>query len=341
MSLTLKQMRYALVLAETGHFGRAAERCRVTQPALSQQIQLIEEFCGAALFDRQGRTVRPTPLGAEFVERARNVLEASDDLVSFAQGHAGQPSGPIRFGLIPTVAPYLLPDIFPALQAQLPDLIFRASESRTETLLKALAEGQLDLALIASEPPPGGPRLTIAPLFPDPFVLASARNEAPEGPVPLASLPAERILLLDEGHCLRDQAIAACSLEADPSARTFAATSLSTIVEFVANGQGITLLPEIALRKEAIDPRIAIRPLASPGAGRLLSLVWREATPFAATFEKIAAIIRQAHKGLPSGGNRRPAAQPVDGEDHQRHPDQREAEQAHRAQVLAEGQDAQ
>lgn len=296
MTLTLKQMRYAVALAETGHFGRAAERCHVTQPALSQQVQLIEEFCGAPLFDRLGKAVRPTPLGAEFVERARKVLDGAEALVAFAQGHAGHPTAPVRFGLIPTVAPYLLPEIFPALQAQLPDIAFRASESRTEALLKGLAEGNLDLALIATDPPPGGPRLTVAPLFSDSFVLAAARNEAPEGPVALGSLAPERILLLDEGHCFRDQAIAACAIEADPSARTFAATSLSTIVEFVANGQGITLLPAIAVRKEATDPRIAIRELAAPGAGRMLSLVWREATPFAATFERIANIIRQAHE---------------------------------------------
>ena len=296
MTITLKQMRYAVALAETGHFGRAAERCRVTQPALSQQIQQVEDFCGATLFDRLGKSVRTTPLGSEFVERARKVLDGADDLVAFAQGHAGQPSGPIRFGLIPTVAPYLLPDIFPALQAQLPELVFRASESRTETLLRGLAEGELDLALIATDPPANGPRLTVAPLFPDQFVLAASQEEAPRGPVNLASLRPDRILLLDEGHCFRDQAIAACSLETDPSARTFAATSLSTIVEFVANGQGMTLLPEIAVRKEATDPRIAIRELAPPGAGRMLTLVWREATPFASMFERIAAIIRGVYK---------------------------------------------
>jgi len=296
MTVTLKQMRYAITLAETGHFGRAAERCRVTQPALSQQIQLIEDFCCAPLFDRLGKSVRPTPLGTEFVSRARKVLDAAEDLLAFAQGHAGAPSAPIRFGLIPTVAPYLLPDIFPALQAELPELAFRASESRTETLLKALAEGELDLALIATDPPPGGPRLTMARLFADPFVLAASQDEAPDGPVRLSTLAPERILLLDEGHCFRDQAIAACAIDADPSARTFAATSLSTIVEFVANGQGLTLLPEIAVRKEATDPRIVIRQLASPGAGRELSLVWREATPFAATYEKIAEIIRNAHR---------------------------------------------
>ena len=132
-------------------------------------------------------------------------------------------------------------------------------------------------------------------------MLATSRDEATAEPVSLASLAPERILLLDEGHCFRDQTIAACRLDSDPSSRTFAATSLSTIVEFVANGQGVTLLPQIALRKEATDPRIAIHQLTSPGAGRRLSLVWREATPFGATFERIAEVIRSAQP-FPSTG---------------------------------------
>src|SRR5690606_31731268 len=167
----------------------------------------------------------------------------------------------------------------------LPGLDFIISENRTEALIAGLVDGSLDVALIATDPPAHGPRLVQRPLFDDPFVLATSRNETAIAPVSLASLDPDRILLLDEGHCFRDQTIAACRLESDTSGRTFAATSLSTIVEFVANGQGVTLLPAIALRKEATDPRIAIHSLISPGAGRLLSLVWREATPFGTIFE--------------------------------------------------------
>lgn len=292
MSISLKQMRYAVAVAETGHFGRAAKACNISQPALSQQIQSLEDICGAALFDRLKAGVRPTPFGTEFVARAREVLESADALNAFTLGRAGQPDRPIRFGLIPTVAPYLLPEIFPALTKSLPGIDFTVSENRTEALIAGLVDGSLDIALIATETPEHGPRLVSEPLFDDPFVLATSRNELTAEPVSLATLAPERILLLDEGHCFRDQTIAACRLDSDPSARTFAATSLSTIVEFVANGQGVTLLPQIALRKEATDPRIAIHALVSPGAGRLLSLVWREATPFGATFERIAAVIR-------------------------------------------------
>ena len=292
MDVTLRQMRYAIALAETGHFGRAAERSFVSQPALSQQIRQLEASAGQALFERPAGTL--TPFGREFVERARRIVEDADALAAFAAGQAGRPSKPLRFGLIPTVAPYLLPEIFPALQAGLPLVEFAISENRTDALLKALADGALDLALIATEPKPGGPKLTVAPLFHDDFVLATGADDTTTQPVRLATMDTSRMLLLDEGHCFRDQALAACGLSAD-TAKTFAATSLSTIVEFVANGQGITLLPEIALRKETAGDRIHIHRLASPGAGRMLSLVWREATPFAELFGEIAAVIRGAH----------------------------------------------
>ena len=292
--ITLRQMQYAVALTETGHFGRAAERSHVTQPGLSQQIRQLEELCGGALFDRLGKSVRLTPLGREFVERVRPILEQTEALLSFVSGQRGTPARPLRLGVIPTVAPYLLPHVFPALQRELPELSFTVSESRTDALLDGLADGSLDLALIASEPRTGGPRLTAASLFADEFVLATGAGDQAEDPMPLAEIDSDRVLLLDEGHCFRDQAIAACALDPDAARRTFAATSLSTIVEFVANGQGITLLPEIALKKEATGNRIRIHRLQSPGARRQLTLVWREATPFGTVFEQVAETIRRA-----------------------------------------------
>ncbi|WP_332685928.1 hydrogen peroxide-inducible genes activator [Devosia sp.] len=296
MEISLKQMRYAVAVARTGHFGQAAQDCSVTQPALSQQILALEAQCGMPLFDRLKTGAQLTPFGGEFIRRAREVVELADTLSAFARGHTGQPGRPLRFGLIPTVAPYLLPQIFPALTANFPTLEFTISENRTDALIVGLGDGSIDIALIGTEAPNDGPRLVSAPLFDDPFMLATSAAEFPEGPVTLAALHPERILLLDEGHCFRDQTIAACRLDGDPSSRTFAATSLSTIVEFVANGQGVTLLPQIALRKEATDPRIAIHPLGSPGAGRVLSLVWREATPFGTTFEKMVGVIRATRR---------------------------------------------
>ena len=300
MNISLKQMHYALAVARTGHFGRAAEACAISQPALSQQIMTLESLCGTLLFDRLRSGVRLTPFGREFVGLANEVVKRAQALDTFVLGQSGQPHRPIRFGLIPTVAPYLLPEIFPALTRDLPDIEFTVSENRTDALIAGLIEGSIDVALIGTAPPDDGPKLVCRPLFEDAFVLATSSKEDSPNPVSLTNLAPERILLLDEGHCFRDQTIAACRLDSDPSARTFAATSLSTfaatslstIVEFVANGQGVTLLPQIALRKEATDPRIAIHQLMSPGAGRLLSLVWREATPFGSTFEAIAEVIR-------------------------------------------------
>src|SRR5690606_8100750 len=253
----------------------------------------LEELCGTPLFDRLKTGTRLTPFGRDFVALAQETVKSAEALDDFALGRSGRLDRPLRFGLIPTVAPYLLPRIYPALTRNLPEISFSVSESRTETMLGALHDGRLDIALIASEPPPGGPRLATRPLFDDPFVLATPRADTTAEPVTLSALPPERILLLDEGHCFRDQAISACRLDGDRVAHAFAATSLATIVEFVANGQGVTLLPHIALRKEASDPRIAIHPLDDPAAGRQLRLVWREATPYAAIFERIAEVIRQ------------------------------------------------
>ncbi|WP_286719134.1 hydrogen peroxide-inducible genes activator [Devosia sp. 63-57] len=292
MTISLKQMRYAVAVAKAGHFGRAAEASAVSQPALSQQILALEQICGAALFDRHKNGVRTTPFGGEFLALAQEAIKSAEAVDAFAQAQQGLPRRAVRFGLIPTVAPYLLPEIFPALTRGLPELRFTVSESRTEALLAGLEDGSLDIALIATEPTSQGPRLCVAPLFDDPFVLAMPRSEATSGPVSLGELAPDRILLLDEGHCFRDQTIAACRLDGERSARTFAATSLSTIVEFVANGQGVTLLPRIALRKEASDPRIAVHMLDENAPGRRLRLVWREATPFASTFNQIADVIR-------------------------------------------------
>jgi len=292
---SLRQLQYAVALADTGHFGRAAQRSNVTQPALSQQVRQLEQMCGAPLFDRLGKTVRLTPFGREFVDRARRILDETDRLMRFVESQSGRPDRPLRFGLIPTVAPYLLPGIFPALREDLPDISFSVSENRTDALLAGLDDGSLDLALIASQPPAGGPRLALEPLFRDSFVLATGLAEATPEPVALTAIDTDRMLLLDEGHCFRDQAIAACGLDGT-AGKTFAATSLSTIVEFVASGQGVTLLPEIALRKEATG-RIQVHRLADPGAGRMLSLCWREGSPFEAVYHEIGRSIRRTRQG--------------------------------------------
>ncbi len=288
MDYTLKQLRYALAVAETGHFGRAAENCHITQSALSQQIKQLEFACNAPLFERRSRDVRVTPFGREFLAYAERIISDSDALARFAAEHGGTPRRAIRFGLIPTVAPYLLPEIYPALRKELDGVSFDVREGHTDRLLAQLDAGELDLALIATEPPEAS-RLEVAPLFADPFVAALQREASIETPIRLKELPQDQILLLDEGHCFREQAMEACAMRG-ANAGMVAATSLSTIVEFVANGQGLTLLPAISLKKEAADPRIAIHPLAAPGAERILSLVWQKTSPFGALFQKVRTI---------------------------------------------------
>lgn len=288
-TLTLRQLHYAQVIAEEGHFGRAAARCHVTQPALSQQIKLLEDRCRAPIFDRLGKSVRLTPFGRDFLAHAARVLSAAKDLETFADIAAGHPARPLRFGLIPTVAPYLLPYVLPDLAAHLPDTHFSVSEGKTDRLLTALADGDIDLALIATEP--AHPALTSAVLFSDPFVLAAPRGANIKTPVDIHTMARERFLLLEEGHCLRDQMVDACALEPEMQGRTFAATSLTTILELVANGYGVTLLPAISLRREETNTRIEMLELCAPGAARTLRLVWRTGSPYESTFQTISEII--------------------------------------------------
>lgn len=295
-TITLRQLRYARIIAEEGHFGRAAERCHVTQPALSQQIKQLEERCGTPLFDRLGKTVRVTPYGRDFLTHATRVLSAAQDLETFADMAADQPSRPLRLGLIPTVAPYLLPRLLPALTQRLSNIHFVVSEGKTERLLASVTEGDLDIALLGTMPP--SPGFGDTALFSDPFILAAPGGSGLTNPVSLHQLPDDRFLLLEEGHCLRDQMLDACSLKADIPGRGFAATSLTTILELVAAGYGYTLLPAISLRREMSDRRIEIHELAAPGAARTLRLVWRTGSPYEALFQTIAQIARETGEAL-------------------------------------------
>ncbi len=292
-------MRYVLAIDKTGHFGRAAQQCNVTQPALSQQISQLEALCGTPLFERGQKPIRPTPFGQEIINRATPILIDTQNLSEFAFSHSGIPSQPIRFGLIPTIAPYLLPRIFPPLLAKFPDPGFNVLEGQTENLHHMLDKGDLDMALIATDPPKNGVALISIPLIKDPFVLAAHAATKLTQPVQLSELPKEQLLLLDEGHCFRNQTIEALSLKKVSNPGNFAATSLSTIMAFVANAQGLTLLPAISIEKEAGDPRIKLLNLAPPVASRTLSLVFRKNSPFKTLFEDIAAEIKHANKTSP------------------------------------------
>ncbi|MEX2628776.1 MAG: LysR substrate-binding domain-containing protein [Tistlia sp.] len=295
--MNLRDLAYLVALADCGHFGRAAERCHVSQPTLSAQIRKLEAFLGIALFERTSRQVALTPAGRVVVARARRVLEQADALVAEARGLGEPLAGPLALGVIPTLAPYLLPSLMPALAAAHPRLEPIVHEDLTGPLLVLLRERKLDACLVAL--PVEEPDLTALPLFEEAFLLAAAEDDplAAANPAPLAGLGGDRLLLLTDGHCLREQALAACRLggAAAPALGDFRATSLETLRQLAIAGRGHTLLPALACQRPT--PGLALRPL-SPPASRTIGLVHRGSAPRAGELTLLAATIRGA---LPPG----------------------------------------
>lgn len=272
--VSLRQLQYALAVAEARSFRRAAEACRVSQPSLSAQLAEAERALGVRLFERDRRRVLVTAAGEALVARARAVLVAADDLLEAARRSADPLAGVLRLGVIPTVGPYLLPRAARALRRALPRLQLLWQEERTAALVRRVEAGELDGAILAHEADLGD--LVQAELGRDPFVLAVPPGHPlarGEGPVKLGALDGERVLLLDDGHCLRDQALAVCA-RAGAEELGFRATSLHTLVQMVAGGAGVTLLPRIA-QGEAPRAGLRARPLAAPAPGRTLVLAWR------------------------------------------------------------------
>jgi LysR family hydrogen peroxide-inducible transcriptional activator len=291
MAITLKQLRYLSALAEHRHFGRAAESCAVTQPALSMQIRELERDIGAALVERRPGEVAFTATGLEVVERTERLLTAVSDLVDVAR-HCGRSlTGIFRLGVIPTVAPYLLPSLLPALQERYPELKLDIRETQTDTLLRELHRGRLDAALIAL--PAGAADLDAMPLFEDAFYLAMPAADPLAGAdaVTVRDVARRKLILLEEGHCLRDQALSFCATTPSDSSAGLGATSLATVMQMVANGYGVTLVPEIALAVEARNPRIKIARFGKPVPSRQLGLAWRRSASRKADFEAFAAVV--------------------------------------------------
>jgi LysR family hydrogen peroxide-inducible transcriptional activator len=294
--LTLRQLQYAVAVADESSFGRAAARCRVAQPSLSAQIAQLEEALGVRLFERDRRSaVRTTAAGAELVERARRVLVEADELVDGARRHADPlAGGRLRLGVIPTVAPYLLPELAPALRRAFPRLAIAWTEERTAGLVQAVERGELDAALVALEADLGG--LAHEPIAADPFVLATQRGHPlarRHGPVRPAELDGARVLLLDEGHCLRGQALAICQ-RARADELAFRATSLATLAQMVAAGEGVTFLPASAVAIEARRARLAVRPFAEPAPARTLALAFRRGAGLERPLRAVAGAMRDA-----------------------------------------------
>jgi len=296
INLTLKQLRYVDALARHGHFGRAAAACAVSQPALSMQIRDVEEELGLALFERGARQVRLTGFGEEVAARARGVLRAVDELGDLARAARDGLAGRLRIGVIPTVAPYLLPAIFGALAGGHGGLDLRVRETVTPKLLQELAEGRLDTAILAL--PVSEPGLREVPLFTEEFLLVRPAAEAAE-PVPdRETLREMRLLLLEEGHCFRDQALSFCNVQAAPPRELLDGSSLSTLVQMVSAGIGVTLLPEMALAVETRSARVGVARFAPPRPERTIGMVWRRTSPLAPQLLDLAETVRRAAEGL-------------------------------------------
>lgn len=293
---TPQQLRYLLALAEHCHFGRAAGACAVTQSTLSAGILALERQLDAQILDRDGgKRVVFTMLGRELLGRAREAMAALSAIVEAADAARAPMSGPLRLGVIPTVGPFLLPRLMPGLRAAFPLLRLYLREDTTERLLDRLSGGQLDVALLALPCDCAGAESF--PVVRDPFVAALPPNHplAALASVPAAALASERLLLLEDGHCLRDQALAACGTARRDDQDGFAATSLHTLVQMVAGGLGVTLLPKIAVDAGVAEGTdIVLRPLAGAGAWRTLGFAWRPHTPRAADYRALGGVLEKA-----------------------------------------------
>jgi LysR family hydrogen peroxide-inducible transcriptional activator len=287
--LTLKHLRYFEALARHRHFGRAAEASAISQPALSLQVKELEDILGAPLVERGPRQIRLTPLGEDFALRARDVLRSVDELAALARASTGPLAGRLRLGVIPTVAPYFLPQLIRQLAGTFPDLGLHPREAVTQKLVRDLIEGRLDLALVAL--PVSEPSLAEHPLFDEEFLLVRPQGQA-RAPVPtLAQLGQMPLLLLEEGHCFRDQAISFCKLPRIPAGEIMEGSSLSTLVQMVAAGIGVTLIPEMAAPLETRSANVAVDRLPHPRPNRTIGLVWRRSNPLADRLAELAGTL--------------------------------------------------
>jgi len=295
--MNLRDLRYLVALADERHFGRAAERCFVSQPTLSAQIRKLEEYLGVPLVERQPRRVALTSAGEKIVERARRLLLEADAIVELAKTDRDPLSGAIKLALIPTVGPYLLPHVARRLRKDLPRLKLMLYEFQTAPLLEKLRAGEIDMGILALPVPLDG--LEAEPLFEEPFTLAvpSGHRLADHERVKVDDLKGETLLLLEDGHCLRDQALEVCSRIRVQEEQDYRATSLETLRQMVAAGHGVTLLPQLAADSPVGAARgLRAKPFARPAPSRTIGAVWRKSTTRAAAVAAIGGSIRAAMK---------------------------------------------
>ena len=294
MELKLKDLRYLVSVADLRHFGRAAARCFVSQPTLSAQLKKLEQSLGVQLIERAPNNVSLTAAGEEIVARARRIIEASDEVVALAAAKRDPLAGPLRLALLPTIGPYLLPHVAPAIRRALPRLELRLYEYQTAPMLERLRNGELDVGLLALPVELNG--LESRELYREAFMVALPERHALAGhpTVRVADLKNETLLLLEDGHCLRDQALEVCSRVGVREPQDFRATSLETLRQMVATGAGVTLLPELAGRGAYRSTRgVALRPFAKPAPVRHVGAVWRKTSARRAAIDALARLIAE------------------------------------------------
>jgi len=277
--LKLKDLRYLVAVADTRHFGRAAERSFVSQPTLSAQLKKLEAYLGVQLIERAPKRVQLTAAGEEIVERARLILDSSEEIVELARGHRDPLAGRLRLALLPTIGPYLLPNVAGKLRKQLPRLELMLYEYQTDPMLEKLHSGEIDVGILALPVVDDG--LESRELYQEPFTVAvpTGHRLAQKNSIRVEDLHDETLLLLEDGHCLRDQALDICSGTGVHEKQDFRATSLETLRQMVAAGVGITLLPELAGRGAYGNARgVAIRPFVKPVPSRTIGAVWRKSS---------------------------------------------------------------
>jgi LysR family hydrogen peroxide-inducible transcriptional activator len=296
MNITLKQLRYFDALARHCHFGRAAEACAISQPALSMQIKEMEEALGGVLLERGARQVGLTSFGEKVAQRARDILRAVDELGDFARASSDRLMGRLRIGMIPTIAPYLLPTVIGNLTRTHPELDIHIRETTTPKLIQELAEGRLDTAIVAL--PVSEPSLTEVALFAENFLLVRPGQD--EGtPVPSSEALREmRLLLLEEGHCFRDQALSFCNMQPSPPREVLDASSLSTLVQMVSAGIGVTLIPEMAVAVETRSAPVSVARFKTPQPSRTIGMIWRKTSPLARQLLQISEVVGLSAKAL-------------------------------------------
>jgi LysR family transcriptional regulator, hydrogen peroxide-inducible genes activator len=289
INVTLRQLRYFDALARHGHFGRAAEACAISQPALSMQIKEMEEALGTVLLERGARQVTLTKFGEQIFQRVRDILRSVDELGDFARASRDRLAGGLRVGMIPTIAPYLLPRVIENLARLHPGLDIHVRETLTHKLIKEVTEGRLDTAIVAL--PVSETSLTEIALFKENFLLVRP-GEDEGAPVPSRETLREmKLLLLEEGHCFRDQALSFCSMQSSPPREMLDASSLSTLVQMVGAGIGVTLIPEMAVAVETRSAPVSIARFRNPQPSRTIGMVWRKTSPLARQLQQISEVV--------------------------------------------------